>query len=195
MAYAPTTTPLLATDPGILFWTTLGSTMPTNTVSGGVFTDLWPAEWIALGATVEGSTFNFQTSFDTITVAELLDPVKYVETGRSGSFAFALASITAANLKRALNGGTVTTTGAGDTMKAEYTPPRSGQSTRCMIGWESQDSTERLIAFQCVNTGQVSIRRGKGTANATLPIEYGLELPQSGLPFKYITAGAARAGV
>jgi len=195
MAYTPTATPLLATDPGVLFWTTLGSPIPTMTAAGGVFTDTWSSEWIALGATVEGSTFNFQTSFDTITVAELLDPVKYVETGRTGSFAFALESITAANLKRALNGGTIVKTGTGDTTVAKYTPPKSGQSTRCMIGWESQDSTERLIAYQCVNTGQVSIRRGKGTANATLPIEYGLELPQSGDPFGYWTAGAARAGV
>lgn len=194
MAPAPVATPKLATDPGFLFWAPLGSPVPTMTATAGAFSSAWGTEWIALGATVEGSTFNFQTSFDTISVAELLDPVQYVETGRTGSFAFSLASITAANLKRALNGGTLTPTGTGDTLVMKYTPPRSGQSTRAMIGWESQDSTERLVAYQCVNTGQVSIRRGRGTANATLPIEYGLELPASGNPFEYWTAGAARAG-
>jgi hypothetical protein len=46
-----------------------------------------------------------------------------------------------------------------------------------MIGWESQDGTERLIAYQCINTGQVSITRRKGSDNANLPVEFQLEAP------------------
>lgn len=63
-----------------------------------------------------------------------------------------------------------------------------------MIGWESQDGTERLICYQCINTGQVSISRRKGADNANLPMEFALEIPSSGQPFKYITAGVARLG-
>lgn len=185
--------PAIATDPGFLFWAPLGSTEPTNTVVGSVFTDAWPVAWIALGATEEGHAFSWSTSTEAIEVAEFLDPIKYVDTGRSGSIAFALASITMSNMKRALNGGTVTTTGSTTTTMATYTPPVLGASTRCMIGWESQDSTERLVAYQCYNTGSVEIARRKGAAKATLPLEYALEVPTSGLPFKYVTAGVARS--
>lgn len=186
--------PAIATDPGYLFWAPLGSTVPTNTVVGSVFTDAWPVAWIALGATEEGHNFTWTTSTDTIEVAEFLDPIKYVDTGRTGSIAFALASMTLTNLKRALNGGTVNTTGTTTTSMSTYTPPVLGASVRCMIGWESQDSTERLVAYQCYNTGAVSIARRKGNAKATIPVEYALEVPSSGQPFNYYTAGVARLG-
>lgn len=186
-------TPAIATDPGVLFWAPLGSAEPTHTVAGSVFTDTWPVAWIALGATDAGSNFKWKTSFDKIEVAELLDPVKYISTGREGSVAFALAAINAANFKRALNGGTIAVTGSAATTMSSYTPPAAGAETRCMIGWESLDSTERLICYQTINTGEVSIQRKKGKDNATIPVEFSLEIPASGNPFKYLTAGVARA--
>ena len=187
--------PKIATDPGYLFWAPLGTAAPTGTVVGSVFTDAWPSGWIALGATEEGHNFSWSTSTEAIEVAEFLDPIKYVETGRTGSIAFALTSITLQNLKRALNGGTVTSTGTTTTTKTVYTPPGLGQSVRSMVGWESQDSTERLIAFQVFNTGTVEIARRKGADKATIPVEYALEVPTSGLPWQYETAGVDRAGV
>lgn len=195
MPQAAVATPAIAVDPGFLFWAPLGTAEPTHAVTGSVFSDAWPVAWIRLGATEEGHTFNWQTTTEPITVAEILDPIKYVETGRTGSFAFALADFTMTNVKRALNGGTVTTTGTGATTMSTYAPPALGAATRCMVGWESQDATERLIAYQCFNTGSVSIQRRKGSNKATLPIEYTLEAPATGQPFKYLTAGVARLGV
>jgi hypothetical protein len=189
-------TPKISTDPGYLFYAPLGTAEPAHTVSGSVFTDAWPAAWLLLGATEEGHNFSWSTSVETIDVAEFLDPIKYVSTGRTGSVAFALASITAANVKRALNGGTLTQTGGGASPGTElntYTPPKLGEEVRCMIGWESQDSTERLLAYQCFNTGTVSIARRKGAAKATIPVEFALEQPSTGDPFKYLTAGTDRA--
>ncbi len=187
--------PKIATDPGFLFYAPLGTAAPVHTVAGSVFTDAWPAAWLILGATEEGHSFSWSTSTETIEVAEFLDPIKYVETGRSGSLAFALASITLQNLKRSLNGGTVITTGTTATTMATYTPAKLGESVRCQIGWESQDSTERLIAYQCFNTSGVEIARRKGAAKATIPVEYALEVPASGDPFTYLTAGVDRTGV
>jgi hypothetical protein len=195
MPQTPVTTPLLATDPGFLFWAPLGTAEPTHAVTGSVFSDAWPVAWVRLGATEEGHAFNWQTSFDQVTVAEILDPVKYVSTGRTGSLAFALVDFHMNNVKRALNGGTLTTTGATTTTMTTYTPPATGQEVRCMLGWESQDGTERLIAYQTINTGQVSIARRKGADKATLPVEFSLEIPSSGQPFKYLTAGVPRLGV
>lgn len=184
--------PNLATDPGVLFWAPLGTAEPTSVVAASVFTDTWPVAWIALGATDNGSAFKWKTKFDKIEVAEFLDPLKYVSSGREGSIAFALASINATNLKRSLNGGNLVVTGSAATTLSTYTPPAAGAETRCMIGWESLDSTERLICYQCINTGEVSIQRKKGKDNATIPIEFSLEIPSSGIPFKYITAGVNR---
>jgi hypothetical protein len=194
MPQSPVATPLLATDPGFLFWAPLGTAEPTHAVTGSVFSDAWPVAWVRLGATEEGHAFNWQTSFDPIPVAELLDPVKYATTGRSGSLAFALTDFHMNNVKRALNGGTIVTTGSTTTTMSTYTPPAIGQEVRCLIGWESQDGTERLIGYQCINTGQVSITRRKGADKATLPLEFSLEIPSGGQPFKYLTAGVARLG-
>ena len=187
--------PTLSTDPGYLLWAPPGTAEPTHTVTGSVFSDDWTTVegWVVLGATPEGHAFSWSTSTETIEVAEFLDPIKYVETGRSGSFSFALADVKMSNLKRALNGGTVTTTGSTTTTMSTYTPAGLGNSTRCMIGWESQDHTERLIGYQCFNTGSVEIARRKGTDYARIPVEFALETPTGGVPFKYVTAGAARS--
>jgi hypothetical protein len=194
MPPAAVATPLIATDPGWLFWAPLGTAEPTHAVTGSVFSDVWPAAWIPLGATDGGSTFNWQTTTDQVLVAEFLDPIKYIATGRSGSISFSLASVHMENFRRSMNGGTVASSGTGATSMRTYTPPALGADVRCMIGWESQDSTERLIAYQAYNSGQVSISRAKGTAKATLNCEFNLEVPASGNPFKYLTAGVARAG-
>lgn len=193
---APTMpTNIIATDPGYLFWAPLASTEPTNTVAGSVFTDAWPVAWIPLGITKEGSEFAWQTETDTIEAAEYLDPLRIVSTGRHGSFKFELLNLSAANVKRALNGGTITVTGSGATTLSAYVPPALGAEVRCMLGWESQDFTERLVIRQAFQTGEVSIARKKGADNASLPLEFGLEaLATVGTaPFSYLTAGAARA--
>lgn len=187
-------TPLIATDPGVLFWAPLGTAEPTNTVAGSIFTDAWPSGWIVLGATDSGSDFSYQLSTDQVQAAEFLDPIKYVTTGRVGSIGFALLSITANNVKRALNGGTLTTTGTTGTTMTTYTPPVPGQEVRCMIGWESLDSTERLLGYQCLSSGNVQLSRNKGAARASLPFTANFEIPTTGIPFKYSTAGVARLG-
>ncbi len=187
-------TPLLSTDPGFLLWAPLGTAEPTHAVTNSQFSDAWAAAWIRLGATEEGHAFNWQTSFEPVEVAELLDPIKYITTGRTGSIAFALADNTMNNLKRVLNGGTLTTTGTTATTMTTYVPPAQGAEVRCMIGWESTDATERLICYQAINTAQVAINRRKGADNVALNSEFQLEAPASGNPFKAISAGVARLG-
>lgn len=188
-------TPVLATDPGYLLYAPLGTVEPTNTVTNSVFTDTWPTAWILLGPTEEGSTFNWQTTFDPVTVAEFADPIKMVSTGRTGSIAFALANFTLNNMRRVMNGGTIVTTGAAATTMSTYEPGALGAEVRCMIGWEAQDTTERLILRQTINTAQVSIARRRGSDNANLPVEFTLEAPATGLaPFRHSTAGVARLG-
>jgi hypothetical protein len=131
-----------------------------------------------------------------ITVAELLDPVRIITTGRSGSFSFALANYTLQNLKRVFNGGTVATvSGSGVTLSSSYVPPSPGAEVRAMLGWESLDHTLRLIMYQTINSGAVESSYRKGAEFATLACEFQFETPTSGIPWKAYGAGTARLGV
>jgi hypothetical protein len=183
----------IASDPGYLYYAAVGSALPTNTVAGSVFTDTWPAAWFALGATRDGSTFNYSITTDQIVAAEYFDPLRIITTGREAGITFDLYQVHATNMKRALNGGTLTPSGAGATLKNEFTPPNPGSEVRCMIGWESQDGTERLVAEQCFQVGSLQIARKKGAENASLPLEFRFEVPSSGFVFRYYTAGTVRA--
>jgi hypothetical protein len=182
----------LALGPGFLYWAPLASTAPTNTVTGSVFTDTWPGAWLPFGVTDDGSEFSYKPSTDDVEVAEYYDPPAIVSTGREISISFSVAQVHATNFKRALNGGTLSVTGSGATTLSTYTPPTVGSEVRAMIGWEAQDSTERLVLYQAYQTGEVKWSRKKGADKATIPVEFRAEIPASGIPFTYWTAGTVR---
>jgi|SRR5689334_18620939 len=189
-----TATPTLLNDAGYLFWAPLASTIPTMTVSGSKFTDAWPGAWLSLGATEEGSTFEYQINVEAMSVAEFFDPIKYATTARSGSFAFSLADYTLTNLKRAMNGGSLTVvSGTGATQLNKYQPPTPGNEVRAMIGWESLDSTVRVICYQTLSSGTISSQFRKAPDKALIPCTFNFEVPTSGIPFEFYTAGTARA--
>lgn len=197
MAPAAVVVPTILKDPGYLFIAPLASTAPTNTVVGSVFTDAWPAAWLPLGATEDGTQFSYSTNVDPITVAEFLDPVQYATTSRAGSVAFNLASFTLSNYRRALNGGTAAvtaTSGVTTTTLTTVTPPTVGSETRAMIGWESLDNTLRIVWYQCIQGGEIAATFKKAPDIATIACTYNLEIPTSGIPFSIYGAGVARQG-
>jgi hypothetical protein len=188
-----TATPTVLTDPGYLFWAPLATAVPTNTVVGSVFTDSWSAPWVSLGATSDGNSFDYEMKVEPIVVAEFLDPVKYVTTGRTGAFTFALASATMTNLSKALNGSAPTVvSGSGTTLLSRVRPSTPGSEIRCMIGWESLDATVRMIAYQTINSGKISMDFKKAPSFTVIPCTMNFELPSSGIPFEFYSAGAAR---
>jgi hypothetical protein len=181
----------LALGAGYLYYQNSGGAEPGWTVTGSVFTDVWTG-WSLLGITKEGHEFSYEIETDTIEAAEYLDPLQYVTTGRSASIKFELMQIHATNFRRALNGGTISTTGSGTTLRSTYRPPVVGAEIRCEIGWESTDNSERLLIEQAFQTGNISIARKKGNDNATIPCEFHCEIAPSGDPFRYETAGTLR---
>ena len=76
-------------------------------------------------------------------VEEYLEPVKRVTTGRETGIAFALAQIHATNMKRAINGGTITVTGSGATTLSKLSLPAVGAGGPRDDRVESTDNTER----------------------------------------------------
>lgn len=160
---------------GKLYFAEVGATEPVD------FTSAWSAAWIPVGYTDEGHSFTQTPSYDDVTVAEELIPIRSVKTALDMTLEFAAAEITAVNIQKAFNGGTITT-GTGF---VTFTPPAaSAADTRVAIGWESDDNTERWVFRKCVQTGGSEITRRKGADKATIPMSFKLEVVDGSAPFK-----------
>jgi hypothetical protein len=174
----------LSIGPGNLYLApSLSATEPVDLAAA------WPAGWFGLGYTDAGSTIKVETTYEDVNVAEELDPVQILATARSITVGFALAEITATNLKRIFNGGTLTA-GSGCVL---YDPVVLGAEVYCMLGWESNDVQERWIFRKCIQTGSIEIARQKAPNKATLPTEFRCVKPAALLPFRAIMASPARA--
>lgn len=190
----PTTaTPAVITDPGYLFWAPLATAEPTNTVVASKFTDAWPGSWISLGATEDGTDWEYSTKVEAVEVAEFLDPVKWATTSRQGSAGFALANWSLTNWAKAVNGGALTiVSGTAATTLSSLTPPVPGLETRAMLGWESLTNDVRIIMYQCINSGDIKTSFKKAPKLATIPTMFNFELPAAGSPWKMYSAGTVR---
>lgn len=176
----------LALGPGYLYLAPIGTTEPTDLVATWAAVS---AAWTLLGFTDTGSTFNYQLNTSQVLVAETLDPISNAPDSRDMSVQFSMAEITATHLKYAFNGGTITTASGC----VYFEPPDLGTEVRVMLGFQSEDGTERWIYRQCFNNGQVALPRQKGSAKAVIPVQFLLELPANGLrPFRAIMASPQR---
>jgi hypothetical protein len=163
----------LGLGPGYLYFAPLGTAEPAD------LTTPWAsvsASWIALGYTEDGSELSYNPSTSPVDVAEELDHIQVVTTGRDSSVQFSMSQITATNLKLAFNGGTLTT-GTGI---VTFEPPDLGTEVRTMLGFESEDHSERWVYRQCYQTGTISLARRKGANNATIAAQFSLEKPATG---------------
>jgi hypothetical protein len=167
--------------PGQLRIAALGSAEPVDLATA------WPAAWVPLGYTQEGSEFSYELSTEPVDVAEELDPISTQTVGRNITVAFASAEPTVENLKTALNGGTIVVDTATTPQFVTFEPPDLGTEVRVMIGFETEDAKARYVWRQCFQTGTVSVQRRKGAAKATLPMSFSVEKPAAGgRPFKVI---------
>lgn len=192
---APTiTSPNTLIDPGYLWIAPLGSTVPTPTVLASKFTDAIVAPWVWLGATTDGTEFTNTIGVEYVRAAEIFDPVASSITERTGQVSFSLLDITLTKLKYAMNGGTVTiVSGTGATTLNKYTPPQVSGIARQMLLWESTDSTIRIIFYQALNTGDMTIPFRRAPDAAVLPATFSLEVPAgSSAPWEAWSAGTAR---
>ncbi|MEV4179943.1 hypothetical protein AB0J28_00670 [Streptosporangium canum] len=175
----------IALGPGYLYVAVLGTAEPAD------LTTPWASvspNWIHLGYTNEGSEFTYELSSEDVEVAEELDPVATALTGRNMGLGFALAQITATNLKYAMNGGTIT---AG-TGIVTFEPPDLGEEVSVMLGFESEDHEERWVYRQCLNQGNIGVARRKGAEKSLINCEFKMTKPAGAKPFKAILASPTR---
>lgn len=136
---------------------------------------------VSVGYTDEGSTFSATPSFEDIEVAEEIDPVDVVANGREMTVGFACAEVTAENIAKAFNGGTVTTA----TGTVTFEPPSSDTAAvHTAVVWQSFEKDEIWIYRDCVQTGAVTMERRKGATKTTIPQEFRILKPAVGKPFK-----------
>ena len=188
-------TPVVLTDPGMLWLAALGTADPTNTVAGSVFTDDPAAAFVPIGATEDGTDFSYETSVEAIRVAEFFDPIKWATTDRTGKVAFNLANWSLSNYNRALNGGVAAltaTSGSGATSLFTLEPPTPGNEVRCILLWESTDRTVRLRCRQVLQGGSIDSAFKKSPSFATIPCTFNMEVPSAAQPFTLWAAGVSR---
>ena len=163
--------------PGTLYIAPVGSTEPSDLTVG------WDVAWVKVGYTDEGTTFGFDQTFEDVEVEEEFDAIDTLQTQRAVTVSFSAAELTATNLQRALNGGTITS--GADIVTFE--PPPAGEVTRLAIGWEADDGKERWVFRRCVQQGSVEVSRRKAPDKATIPMEFRVTVPDAGgAPFKAI---------
>ena len=171
----------IALGPGQLYIAPLGSTVPTN------LDDAWAVAWTSLGYTNDGSAQAYAPAYDDVTVAEELEPVDSITTGRTISVSFSLAEVTAKNLKAAMNGGTVvfTPAGTGPVTRAftTFEPPDLGVELHTMIGFQAEDGLERIIWRDTKQVGNIELPRRRGADKAVIPCEFRAFKPVSGKVF------------
>lgn len=196
MAPLPVATPFLIRDPGYLFWAPFGTAEPTHTAAASKFSDAWPGAWIPMGATQDGTTFNWESPLEPIYAAEFLTPLAYAAGEQTGHIGFGLLDFTLKSLQRAMNGGPPTTvSGTGATLVSKFEPPEPSEIVRSMIGWESLDNTMRIIGRQCLNASAVEASFKKGTDVGVIPCEFNFERPAAAKSWAIYAAGTARLGV
>lgn len=160
--------------PGTLYWAPIGTAEPATP------TATLDAAWLKIGFTEKGSTFGINKTMTDLNVAEQLDPLKIVTTGRTIMLDFAMAEMTATNLSRIMNGGTIATTGPYTT----YTPAVTGVETRAMMLWISDAIDEMWLWRQVIQTGNISRANNRG-ALALFAASFRAEIPATGsAPFE-----------
>ncbi|WP_372741346.1 hypothetical protein [Neptunomonas sp.] len=152
---------------GTLYVAALGSTLPTDLATA------WDAAWVEVGYTEAGHEFEITPTFEDIEVAEELSPIATYETARNYNVRFNMAEYTAANLKTAFNGGTIT---AG-TGIVTFEPPDAGVFTEVMLGWEATDAFQRRVWKRCIQTGTITVTQNKAPNRASIPVDFRVLIP------------------
>lgn len=153
--------------PGILKVAPIGTPEPSDLATP------WDNAWVDLGYTESGHTVEMSQAFENVFVAEEVDPIITLQTERITRVSLEAAEVTAANLQRALNGGTITTP-AGLVI---FEPPDVGDYTFIMLGWEADDGLERVVWRKVLSTGNASIARQKAPNKATIGMTFTLNKP------------------
>lgn len=158
-------------DVGLIYVAPVGTAEPA-TPSAAI-----PSAWVPVGYTESGNVFSTETTSEEVNVAEELDPIRYVNTKRVGTFEVELAEINIQNFAIAHNGGTIGSPSGGF---VTFEPPDFGDEARLAVLWRADDDLEQLVVRQCLSSSAVAIQRRKAPQKATIPVTFKMEKPSNG---------------
>ena len=184
----------IKTGPGRILYKYGLTVMPVVTAAASkTVYDFVTNTWAEVGATDSGLTYTESVSTSPIKVAESVYAVRNVTTDKVGTVAFAMAHLNDLNWKLAMNGGTITVSGAGATKLSAYVPPLMGAEVRVALAFHSFDEEELIVWPACFNTGSVETARASLETKGLLPCSFGVELPDASVlatPYKRWVANA-----
>lgn len=126
------------TGPAQLWWQPwifgTPAALPADTVALG---GLWPSSWVAIGATKEGVTAEFQRTVTDIMIEEQNTPVDQKTATAHFNFTAILSEDTFETMQLAYGGGTITTTAAATGVKGKKTLVLSEELQYIAVGLES----------------------------------------------------------
>lgn len=110
--------------------------LPEDTVALG---GTWSAPWTAIGATMEGVSFNYSRDTDQIVIEEQMTPVDERTKSLTFTVETELAQDTLQTMKWAYGGGTITTTAPGAGTPGISTLEISDEMEDLVLGLEGQN--------------------------------------------------------
>jgi len=160
--------------PGNLWAAPLGTVEPAGNVASGALA----AGWRQIGATNDGSQFQYEQTSNAIMVEEEFDAVRWVTSARQISVVFAMAEMHRQNLALALNLGA---NAVNDASLIE--PPAPNADLRVMLCHDT-DQGARWLFRQCFQVGNLAVQRKKAPDKSTLAVTFRLEKPAGVAPFR-----------
>ncbi len=169
------TTTNVTLGPGRLYVAPVGTAEPTTSSAA------MPSAWSAIGYTDEGTAFQFETTNEGVTVAEELDPIRYVGTARATRVVLAMAETTKRNLTLALGGGVTTNDGTS------FSPPEPSAQVDVMLVWDSDETpsnaNRRYLFRQARPSGQIELANRKAPQKRLISVTFDCSKPSSAAPF------------
>jgi len=185
----------ILSGPGTMFAAPLGTAEPTS-CSGN-----WPAGWVALGYTNQGSDFNWKPTVNPIMTEEEYWASFNKFTAYEAHITVALLEMVVQNWQLAMNQGigtsalssTVTTLGDGSGKKIAFGDV--GTEVPVMLGWDSYNKGSsaaagtpsgpeqgRLVVYSAIQVGQVQIQHRKGANPQMLGLDFMFQKKDSATP-------------
>lgn len=147
---------------GTLYVAPLGTAEPISA------TATLDSAWREIGYTDTGATISSEVTVEAIEVAEEYEPIKYVQTSRTGTLSFAMAQATVSNLALALNlGATI----ADNVPYIE--PPSPGDDLSVMLLLDTEQGG-RWLFYSGKNGSNLELARQK-TGKTLIPVEFSIE--------------------
>ena len=171
--------------PGALWIAAYGATEPADSNISSTFS---ASGWTDVGGTQDGVTMTWENEFFELECDQIVDIPESRQVKRAMKIKTNMAETTLANLKTALNGGTITASASYST----FDPDDVGASQSptywalCFVGKSPGGFNRRVFARKSLSTDSVEMAYKKG-AQTLIPVTFTVHYVSSAIkPFRIV---------